>query len=81
MGNVAHDILEIYFRNTTVVVCCHNNESHIRRYDAYICLYNCINTYTPQVAATSFFAGEVEIFDFVTERAKRCIAANKENWG
>ena len=25
-----------------------------------------------------FFAGEVEIFDFVSERAKRCIAANKE---
>ena len=31
------------------------------------------------VAATSFFAGEVEIFDFVTERVKRCIAANREN--
>ena len=27
------------------------------------------------VAATSFFTGEVEIFDFVTERVKRCIAA------
>ncbi len=26
-----------------------------------------------------FFAGEVEIFDFVTERAKRCIAAKREN--
>ena len=38
----------------------------------------CINMYTPYVAATSFFAGEVEIFDFVSERAKRCIAANKE---
>ena len=57
--------------------------------DACICVYNCktkqfyecernnlcINTYTPHVAATSFFAGEVEIFDFVTERVKRCIAA------
>ena len=42
----------------------------------------CINMYTPYVAATSFFAGEVEIFDFVTERAKRCIAAKRENlWG
>ena len=61
--------------------------------DACICVYNCktkqfyecernnlcINTYTPHVAATSFFAGEVEIFDFVTERVKRCIAAKKEN--
>ncbi len=37
-----------------------------------------MNPYTPQVAATSFFAGEVEIFDFVTERAKRCIAAKRE---
>ncbi len=27
--------------------------------------------YTPYVAATSFFAGEVEIFDFVTERVKK----------
>ena len=35
----------------------------------------CINMHTPYVAATSFFAGEVEIFDFVTERVKRCIAA------
>ena len=25
------------------------------------------------------FSGEVEIYDFVTERAKRCIAAKKEN--
>ena len=33
--------------------------------------------YTPSVAATSFFAGEVEIFDFVTERVKRCIAAKR----
>ena len=38
----------------------------------------CINTYTPHVAATSFFAGEVEIFDFVTERVKRCIAAIRD---
>ena len=38
----------------------------------------CINMHTPYVAATSFFAGEVEIFDFVTERAKRCIAATVE---
>ena len=45
-----------------------------------MCNNLCINTYTPQVAATSFFAGEVEIFDFVTERAKRCIAAKRENW-
>ena len=30
---------------------------------------------TLPVAATSFFAGEVEIYCFVTERAKRCIAA------
>ena len=29
---------------------------------------------------TSVFAGEVEIFDFVTEREKRCIAAKRENW-
>ena len=34
--------------------------------------------HTPHVAATSFFAGEVEIFDFVTERVKRCIAAKRE---
>ena len=41
----------------------------------------CIDTHTPHVAATSFFAGEVEIFDFVTERVKRCIAANRcEEW-
>ena len=33
---------------------------------------------TPHVAATSFFAGEVEIFDFITERVKRCIAANRD---
>ena len=38
--------------------------------------YNLINA---AVAATGFFAGEVEIYDFVTERAKRCIAAKKEN--
>ena len=46
----------------------------------YKCEYNifCVNTHTPPVAATSFFAGEVEIFDFVTERAKRCIAATVE---
>ena len=36
---------------------------------------------TPSVAATSFFTGEVEIFDFVTERVKRCIAAKRENGG
>ena len=43
--------------------------------------YLCIDTHTPYVAATSFFAGEVEIFDFVTERVKRCIAANMcEEW-
>ena len=34
--------------------------------------------YTQYVAATSFFTGEVEIFDFVTERVKRCIAAKRE---
>ena len=34
---------------------------------------------TEFVAATSFFTGEVEIFDFVTERVKRCIAAKREN--
>ena len=34
---------------------------------------------TQDVAATSFFTGEVEIFDFVTERVKRCIAAKMEN--
>ena len=33
---------------------------------------------TPHVAATSFFTGEVEIFDFVTERIKRCIAAKRD---
>ena len=33
------------------------------------------------VAATSFFAGEVEIFDFVTERVKRCIAAKRGRGG
>ena len=33
---------------------------------------------TQNVTATSFFAGEVEIFDFVTERAKRCIAAKRD---
>ena len=34
----------------------------------YICAYGeylCRNIYTPSVAATSFFTGEVEIFDFV----------------
>ena len=43
----------------------------------------CINIHTPHVAATSFFAGEVEIFDFVTERVKRCIAAIRDEvfWG
>ena len=40
---------------------------------------NCRKLKTPSVAATSFFAGEVEIYDFVTERAKRCIAAKREN--
>ena len=65
--------------------------------DAYTRIYNCKNIYsyinlkkyilcinicTPYVAATSFFTGEVEIFDFVTERVKRCIAAKRENvWG
>ena len=34
--------------------------------------------HTPHVAATSFFAGEVEIFDFVTERVKKCIAAKRD---
>ena len=29
------------------------------------------------VAATSFFTGDKEIFDFVFERVKRCIAAKK----
>ena len=37
--------------------------------------------HTPPVAATSFFAGEVEIFDFVTERVKRCIAVIVERYG
>ena len=50
----------------------------------FICGYFAINACcmifcTLPVAATSFFAGEVEIYDFVTERAKRCIAANNEN--
>ncbi len=63
--------------------------------DACICVYNCktkqfyecernnlcINTYTPHVAATSFFTGEVEIFDFVIERVKRCIAAIVVRYG
>ena len=40
-----------------------------------------MNTQTQHVAATSFFTGEVEIFDFVTERVKRCIAAKRENEG
>ena len=39
----------------------------------------CRKLKTQPVAATSFFAGEVEIYDFVTERAKRCIAAKREN--
>ena len=38
----------------------------------------CRDTHTPRVAVTSFFTGEVEIFDFVTERVKRCIAAKRE---
>ena len=46
--------------------------------DACTCLYNCNNTHTPHVAATSFFAREVEIFDFVTERVKKCIAAKRD---
>lgn len=37
-----------------------------------------MNTQTQHVVATGFLAGEVEIFDFVTERVKRCIAANLE---
>ena len=41
-----------------------------------IILYKIENT---AVAATGFFAGEVEIFDFVTERVKRCIAAKMRN--
>ena len=41
----------------------------------------CRKLKTPPVAATSFFAGEVEIYDFVTERAKRCIAAKRGNVG
>ena len=49
---------------------------------AYTRIYNYVNIYTPSVAATSFFTGEAEIFDFVTERVKRCIAAKRENvWG
>lgn len=35
-----------------------------------------MNTQTQHVVATGFLAGEIEIYDFVTERAKRCIAAN-----
>ena len=34
--------------------------------------------HTPHVAATSFFIHRTEIFDFVTERVKRCIAANRD---
>ena len=45
----------------------------------YKCNNLCRNTYTQSVAATGFFAGEVEIFDFVTERVKRCIAAKRMN--
>ena len=37
-------------------------------------MYKFANT---AVAATSFFTGEKEIFDFVFERVKRCIAAKK----
>ena len=43
-----------------------------------IILYKIENT---AVAATRFFAGEVEIFDFVTERVKRCIAAKRGRGG
>ena len=42
---------------------------------------NCITACAPSVAATGFFTGEVEIFDFVTERVKRRIAAKKGNEG
>ena len=41
----------------------------------YKCNNLCRNTQTPSVTATGFFAGEVEICDFVTERVKRRIAA------
>lgn len=34
-----------------------------------------INPYTLHVATTGFFTGELEIYDFVYERIKRCIAA------
>ena len=37
-----------------------------------------MNTQTQHVVATGFLAGEIEIYDFVTERVKRCIAANLE---
>ena len=43
-----------------------------------IILYKIENT---AVAATGFFAGEVKIFDFVTERVKRCIAAIVVRYG
>ena len=49
------------------------------RYNAYRCIYNCIDSHTPTVTATGFFAGEMEIYDFVTECARRCIAAKLEN--
>ena len=38
----------------------------------FIIMYDVAST---AVAATSFFTGEKEIFDFVFERVKRCIAA------
>ena len=38
----------------------------------FIIMYDVVST---AVAATSFFTGEKEIFDFVFERVKRCIAA------
>ena len=48
-----------------------NGDCFLRTFSRII-LYKIENT---AVAATGFFAGEVKIFDFVTERVKRCIAA------
>ena len=42
--------------------------------DKILIMYDVAST---AVAATSFFTGEKEIFDFVFERVKRCIAAKK----
>ena len=52
-----------------------NGDCFLRTFSRII-LYKIENT---AVAATGFFAGEVKIFDFVTERVKRCIAAKHWN--